>query len=317
DTVDSALVRAEQWLVQVEGDVLRGRLRPEELTALEGVRREREALGARLATLPTNLQEMEARRARMQARVDELDREAFQLSFELQSMGATSTALRQRLDDTRAERTSQPEEEKEFLTQLHNEEQTKAALEAELKRIRSHLADERASASAFVSGEDLLRGRYREVLQREHALLAAAEERLSGEDAALVARTHETRQSAEALRTRVDTARYVLRAQVQRRGEIIKGKVLAEQRQLQDYHQEVASVSGDARHMVGRIAFESIQKVRKQFYDLVLKADVGLVDVAFTRKQDKTTEIQKLSSQKDDELQSLETEFKEVLEDAN
>jgi len=68
---------------------------------------------------------------------------------------------------------------------------------------------------------------------------------------------------------------------------------------------------------VGHIAFESIQKVRRQFYDLVLKADVGLVDVAFTRKQDKTTEIQKLSSQKDDELQSLETEFKEVLEDAN
>jgi hypothetical protein len=44
---------------------------------------------------------------------------------------------------------------------------------------------------------------------------------------------------------------------------------------------------------------------------------VGLVDVAFTRKQDKTTEIQKLSSQKDDELQSLEAEFTEVLEDAN
>ena len=317
DTVDSALVRAEQWLVQVEGDVLRGRLRPEELTALEGVRREREALGVRLATLPTNPQEMETRREQMQARVDELDRDAFQLSFELQSMSATSTAMRQLLDDTRAERTSQPEEEKEFLTQLHNVEQTVAALEGELKLIRSRLADERASASAFVSGEDLLRGRYRDILQREHALLAAAEERLSGEDAALVARTHETRQSAEALRTRVDMARYVLRAQVQRRGEIIKGKVLAEQRQLQDYHQEVASVSGDARHMVGRIAFESIQKVRKQFYDLVLKADVGLVDVAFTRKQDKTTEIQKLSAQKEADLRDLEKEYEEVLKDEN
>jgi hypothetical protein len=57
--------------------------------------------------------------------------------------------------------------------------------------------------------------------------------------------------------------------------------------------------------------------VRKQFYDLVLKADVGLVDVAFTRKQDKTTEIQKLSSQKDHELQSLQKEFEEVLKDVN
>ncbi|MFY0565189.1 tetratricopeptide repeat protein [Archangium lansingense] len=317
DAVDSALVRAEQWLVQVEGDVLRGRLQPEELTALEGVRREREALGVRLASLPTNQQELEARRERMQARVDELDRDAFQLGFELQSMSAISTAVRKWLEDTRAERTSQPEDEKEFLAQLHNEEQTVGALEAELKQLRSRLANERASASAFVSGEEVLRVQYRETLQREHGLLTAAETRLSGEDAALVARTHETRQRSEALRARVDTARQVLRAQVQRRGEVIKGKVLAEQQILQSYHQEVASVSGDARNLVGRIAFESIQKVRKQFYDLVLKADVGLVDVAFTRKQDKTTEIQKLSAQKDKDLRDLEKEFEEVLKDEN
>ncbi|AKJ01580.1 tetratricopeptide repeat protein [Archangium gephyra] len=315
DAVDSALVRTEQHLVQVEGDVLRGRLRPEELTALETVRREREALGARLATLPTTPQELEARRERMQSKVDELDRDAFQLSFEIQSMQASSTGMRKWLEDTRAERTSTPAEEQEFLEQLHNEEQTVETLKAELKLLRSHLADERASASAFVSGEDVLRVQYRELLQREHALLTAAEQRLSGEDAALVARTHETRQRSEALRARVDTARQVLRAQVERRGEVIKGKVLAEQRLLQDYHQEVTSVSGDARNMVGRIAFESIQKVRKQFYDLVLKADVGLVDVAFTRKQDKTTEIQKLSAQKDKDLRDLEKEFEEVLKD--
>jgi hypothetical protein len=249
--------------------------------------------------------------------VDELDRDAFQLGFELRSMEAIATAVREWLDDTRTERTSKPEVEQEFLKQLHTEEQTVEALEAELKLLRSRLADERASASAFVSGDGVLRVQYRETLQREHALMAAAEERLSGEDAALVARTHETRQRSEALRTRVDTARQVLRAQVERRGEAIKGKVLAEQRLLQDYHQEVVSVSGDARNMVGRIAFESIQKVRKQFYDLVLKADVGLVDVAFTRKQDKTTEIQKLSAQKDKDLRDLEKEFEEVLKDEN
>ncbi len=317
DAVDSALVRAEQWLVQVEGDVLRDRLRPEELPALEDAHREREALGVRLAHLPTTAEELVARRERMQARVDELDREAFQLGFELQNMNAVSSAVRKWLDDTRAERTSQPEEEKEFLTRLHEEEQTVEALEAELKQLRSRLADERTSASAFVSGEDVLRAQYRETLQREHALLAGAEGRLSGDDAALVARTHETRQRSEALRTRVDTARQVLRAQVERRGKAIHDKVLAEQKLLQGYHQEVVSVSGDARHLVGRIAFESIQKVRKQFYDLVLKADVGLVDVAFTRKQDKTTEIQKLSSQKDRDLRNLEKEFEGVLKDEN
>ena len=52
-------------------------------------------------------------------------------------------------------------------------------------------------------------------------------------------------------------------------------------------------------------------------YDLVLKADVGVVDVAFTRKQDKTLEIQKLANQKDRELKQLDNEFKEVLKDVD
>ncbi len=317
ESVDSALARAELLLVQLEGEVLRERLTPEERTALEALRQESAVLRARFSTLPASQEELEARRMRMQTQVDELDREAYRLGYELQSMSAITTAVRKWVDDTREERQGNPTEEQEFLTQLNTEEKTVRALETELQQLRARLADERNSATAFVSGEDVIRERYRETVANEHALLATAEARLSGDDAALVGQSHEARQRAEALRTRVGTARQSLRTQVEQRGKDIRNKVLAEQQLLQGYGEEVTRVTGGARDMVGRIAFESIQKVRRQFYDLVLKADVGLVDVAFTRKQDKTTEIQKLSSQKDDELQSLEAEFKEVLEDAN
>jgi tetratricopeptide (TPR) repeat protein len=317
ESVDSALARTEQWLVQVEADVLRERLTPEERTALDALRRDAEPLRIRFARLPTSQQEVEARKERMQERVDELDRDAFRLGYELQSMTAIATAVRKWVDDTRSERQNTPEEEKEFLTQLGNEEQMVASLQVKLEQLRARLADERTSANTSVAGEDVIRTQYREMLLREHALLAAAESRLSGDDAVLVGRTHEARQRAEALRARVELTRQVLRAQVEQRGKLIREKVLVEQQLLQGYHQEVATVAGDARNLVGRIAYESFKKVRQQFYDLVLKADVGLVDVAFTRKQDKTTEIQKLSSQKDQELQSLEVEFKEVLEDTN
>jgi hypothetical protein len=42
---------------------------------------------------------------------------------------------------------------------------------------------------------------------------------------------------------------------------------------------------------------------------------VGVVDVAFQRKQDKTGAIQKLAGQKDRELKALDEEFQEVLKD--
>ena len=79
----------------------------------------------------------------------------------------------------------------------------------------------------------------------------------------------------------------------------------------------MASTSTQAKGLVGRIAFDSFRRVRASFYDLVLKADVGVVDVAFTRKQDKTIQIQKLSAQKDRELKALDEEFKEVLKDVD
>ena len=102
-----------------------------------------------------------------------------------------------------------------------------------------------------------------------------------------------------------------------RRAERLREQVLAEQAQLEGYGREVVAISTDARDLVGRIAFDSFKRVRQSFYDLVLKADVGVVDVAFTRKQDKTAQIQKLSAQKDRELRQLDDEFKEVLKDVD
>ena len=97
----------------------------------------------------------------------------------------------------------------------------------------------------------------------------------------------------------------------------ITAAVVAEQALLNGYGNEVATTSSQAKGLVGRIAFDSFRRVRQSFYDLVLKADVGVVDVAFTRKQDKTLEIQKLANQKDRELKQLDDEFKEVLKDVD
>jgi hypothetical protein len=77
------------------------------------------------------------------------------------------------------------------------------------------------------------------------------------------------------------------------------------------------AITGETRNLVGRIAFDSFRRVQKSFYDLVLKADVGVVDVSFQRKQDKTSEIQKKSAAKDRELKQLDEEFKEVLKDVD
>ncbi|HCF61353.1 MAG TPA: hypothetical protein DFS52_25575, partial [Myxococcales bacterium] len=80
---------------------------------------------------------------------------------------------------------------------------------------------------------------------------------------------------------------------------------------------EVKAASSSARNLIGTIAYQSFKRIRRQFYELVLKADVGLVDVAWTRKQNKTNEIQDLAKQKEREVKGLEDEFKEVLKEVD
>jgi hypothetical protein len=246
-----------------------------------------------------------------------VDKLAFKLGYELQSLNAVKAAMEKWLDDTRPQRRNTPEEEKAFSEQLRQEGEALSGHQRELDELRQQLAVERSSADASIAGEDALRSQYTEQLRGQHALLGAAEGRLGPDAGKVLARAHEIRNDLAGLRERVTTAKGVLRDQLARRGRQIREKVQSEQALLAGYTQGVASVSGDARHLVGQIAFDSFKRVKRQFHDLVLKADVGVVDVAFTRKQDKTSEIQKIASQKDREIKALDEEFKEVLKDVD
>src|SRR5262249_23901694 len=153
--------------------------------------------------------------------------------------------------------------------------------------------------------------------QKQHSLIAAAEAKGGPEAASLFTKAHELRQQTGVLRERVAAAKNVLHEQLGVRGRELRAKILQEQALLGDYQANLREVSGDARHLVGRIAFGSFKRVRQQFYELVMKANVGELDVAFTRTQDKSQDIQKLSAEKEQKLHELDTEFKEVLKDVD
>jgi len=148
-------------------------------------------------------------------------------------------------------------------------------------------------------------------------ILSGVEPRASGEGAAFVSRTRDLRTQLAALQQRTAAAQAALNERVRLKGAEIREKVVAEARLLDGYGKDVGTVSGDAQQLVGRMAYDSFRRVRRQFYDLVLKADVGVVDTAFTRKQSQTSGIQKVASQKEEELRALDEDFQPVLKDVD
>ncbi len=317
DAVDTALTRAEEQLTAIEGELLAKYLSPGQNNDLEALRKEARELQARIQTLPTTEAEVQARKDRIRAKIDEVDRKAYQTQIEIQSQYAQLAAIQKYVDDTRKQRKNTPEEEKEFLEKVNLERRGLEAVEADLAKVRADLQDEKNNADAAIGGEETLRREYEAALAKQRDILKGSRGSIPNEATQILLRIDVVRTDAEEQRKRVSTAKATLRDRVARRAAKLREMVVAEQELLNGYGNEVAATSSQAKGLVGRIAFDSFRRVRASFYDLVLKADVGVVDVAFTRKQDKTIEIQKLANQKDRELKQLDDEFKEVLKDVD
>jgi tetratricopeptide (TPR) repeat protein/predicted nucleic acid-binding Zn-ribbon protein len=318
--VETAVTRAEEQLTQIEGELVGNKLSAEQQAQLDAARAEEKALKARIDTLPTTTEQVNERRARIQAAIDALEKQAFQLSIELQSQAAQLVAVRKFVDDTRPQRKgnkSAVEDEKAFLERVTNEQNGIDATLAEIDDLRKRLAAERNNADKAVSGEDALRRQYAAVLDQERTIYNQLRAGLPDDSRRLLGRIDVIRADADALKDRVARAKGTIRERVQRRAQKLREQVLAEATLLEGFTKDTEAITGETRNLVGRIAFDSFRRVQKSFYDLVLKADVGVVDVSFQRKQDKTAEIQKKSAAKDRELKQLDEEFKEVLKDVD
>jgi tetratricopeptide (TPR) repeat protein len=317
DAVDTALTRAEATLTRIEEFLVDDLMNGDQKTQLAELKQKQVELKKRIETLPTTTEQVRARKDRIQATIDALDKQAFQLGIELQSQAAQLTAIRKFVDDTRTQRKDKPEDEKAFLEKVTFEQRALEGMQTQLDELRSQLLAERNNADKAVGGEGILKQEYAQILDQERLLLAQARQGLPADAQKVLLRADVVRADANAVRERVARSKTIVRERVAQKAQKLREQVLLEQQLLEGYRTETAAVTGETRNLVGRIAFDSFKRVRQSFYDLVLKADVGVVDVSFQRKQDKTSQIQKLASQKDRELKQLDDEFKEVLKDVD
>jgi len=315
--VDSALVLADRALLGIELSLVKDGMSVEQHHQFSRLAEQAAGLEKEVLALPANEKDIEGRRKQILDRLEGDEKDAFKLDYQIQSMQASLAAIQKWIQDTRGQRTTGSAEEREFVELVKQEESEIAALRKQLQQIRQGLVDSKGTVDSALAEGGGIRDRYRDTIQEEHAVLVLAELRAPPEAAALIERAHQLRAQTKELERRVEDAKRALREQVTRHGREIREKITAERDLVNTYRTEVSAASEDAQNLVGRIAYDSFKRVRRQFFELVQKADVGLIDVAFTRKRNKTQEIQKLSVQKDQDLRQMDQEFKEVLEEKN
>jgi len=104
-------------------------------------------------------------------------------------------------------------------------------------------------------------------------------------------------------------------AMVRRRVSGMLAVVDEETANLARYRAALGSLEGETEDVVGAITYLNFNRVQERFYDLVLRADLGKIDVSWARREDHRLRIDALTRERARELQALDDEFRDVMDE--
>jgi len=281
---------------------------------LKGLEQERDALEQKLRTLPVNAESIEERQRRARSQFNELDKRVVELQTELNGMRASAVATRKFYEDEVGKTLPAPQqgaaraEIDGALAEIEGESDAS-------DRVRKDLDD--AKMSVGVDDADMqlaqeLRKKYDDVLRRLHDLDVRVRSQLSPNDRAkaeqiesILDRAHGVENKVAKFNGRIDEMLDVRLKDLMTEVNDEKLKVAAYRQQLGGYTTESADVGGG-------IMAEQFKAVTTRFYNVVVRAEVGIIDVAWALKDSSTRNTNRLVAERKRELKLLDDEFKSV-----
>lgn len=317
--LSNALTALEAELVQLQIQLLGGDLPDHLSNRLRTLESQRAELDNTFKMLPRTASQYEERKQRFLDRIAELEGKSFDLRRQIDGMRAELVGLQKYWGDTKKERASRPliegERQSEFQQYLLLIEQLEEARLA----VNRQIAIERATAFGQAVGghlEEDLRTQYRRQLLEMQEIISEASPRLGSERGARLERVNKARVEISAIQKELVALRKSMTERAQLRAQDYVEQIKEERHFLEEYSRQVEAVEGDTIHLVGEIAYGSLTRVGQQFNDLVLRGDVGGIDVAWARKQERSDRISALVQDRDKELKRLQSLFSEVLDNA-
>jgi hypothetical protein len=283
---------------------------------LRRVRAERRALMRRMEFLPITDGDFSRREATGERQWNRASQALQRLTLESDKLQAIVNGLRRVLKEAdRFGVNADPSSRERFRLEI---EATERQLEGyrrsiqqygdavEMGRAQIGFGDQR-----FVD-DDQTRRRFRAVFAREVALAAQT----SGDEASyartalpLLARADRAEAELEGVKTRhermsVDLAR------------ALHTEVARETQAIEAYTEQLDGLDQQARLLVGEIAMRHFALVRDRLKNIVLRADVGVVQQAWEVREEHRLRVRDLQRERAREEQNLNDELREVLDDA-
>ncbi len=316
--VENARVLLERSLAFLEERIINEKLSEAERQKFAQAHKEREDLEQAIKNLPTTPKDSQNRDERIRQRIELLQQSVYDSGIGLKGMKAQLSAMEEWIQAHEHELVGREDAVRDFREEIRRGWAIANQFQSELDTLGNQLSTEKTRAgldSEAISREGQIRRNYTEALEKERNLAEQIRSRLGPQGAAQVARIDDLRLRSDRLHQKLQVIQRKLEERVAERSGEHEKRVQQEENNLAQFEKALAKLEGESKNLAGEVTFRVLQDVRQKFYQLVLEADVGLLDVAWSRKREKNQKIEELSKQQSAENRRLREEYNSVLQE--
>lgn len=267
--------------------------------------------------LPNAADSIADRQAKIKNAFNELDKQAVEMTTELSGLRASLVATRKFYTETVSEKIS-PEQRAAADKELADWFAQVDGWQAAIDQIRKEIEEIKSSVGtddAELKQANDLRVQYDELLKQLHDVAMQIRARMSSGDRAKANEIDALYERANALKQKLTIYDSRIEDILSTKLKVIESEIVDEKARLVGYRTTLTKYGGEGAEIGGGVYAEGYQNITKRFYNIVVRSDVGIIDVAWAIKDSATKEMSRLVGERKREMKMLEDDFKEALKD--
>lgn len=278
--------------------------------ALQQVQRKRKQVERELGRAPSAEGDLKRRNQQLTDEYRDLDKNLSKLEVEIMGIEARIVATERFIKDTLKDR-KDTDGIAAMQSELAGQRDAMAAFKDQIKNLRTDV--ETGQLQVGVADAEYIREKS---LNKEYAQLVVQERSLLGSAGSSKAR------DIDAAFRRVIHNEGILEGEDARVNKVVQDRivemssVLEEERmKLDAYHKQLGDLGDETEIVVAGVTLENYHRVQKRFYNLVMNADVGRIDVSWAEREEHRMRVEMLTRERTRQIQALDDEFSEIMDE--
>ena len=309
---ESGVTALNKQLLMIQRELVYDSLSPLHRVELDKILAERRGLEPAYGKLPKTASQFSGRVSRMKKRMQALLKHTFQLQWQIEELQRSAEGTKAWLQGNKDE--IEPELVDSFMDEIATHERGLDGLREQHAALREFIEREKAMISAGTNdgaGEQAVRLRYSATLDREQEILGRGIVGLVGQRATMMSRIEVQREVLADSKRAIKRFRKNLEEAIREKAMDLRADLLKEQGLIDNYRVALNDALTQAKSTVGEVAFGLVAEADAAFRDIVLRGDVGVIDVAWALKEGYTGAIDEALAAQREHLSEVDERWAE------